>query len=482
MAGQLKLYSPATGDIYLHSGSASTASYNGSGSPWTSASTTPFSLGNNSRTGSQWTPTAPPPESVYQGGPPFQDGQRLVLAARPNVEEVIPIQARATSIDNKIALLNLLRKANTGLFYGPIVLTWQPNDATNPTGYLITEMSVQELAGAIHEERGRDILRCQLTITRLPWGGRFAGVNAFGLSFENIINNGIDNAAAFVAPKGDIPHEGLPLNIRLNVTDVTTNGIAKLWMGAIHDRTRSAASGSSTTTSTSGVTLATINSVDVYSALTTTNANLRFMVACSSVNANTEIAVEVYLPGPSGDTFLWRSPYVPAYDAAGNVVTTLFDTGDAPITDLLRSHLRSGISTVATLKVLILVRSATGSAVAVTANYLETIWYYTWMRLDESGPGNDGTNAIDLIITQFRSQANYPALPDAPPVAVLVHGNGTGDPIVARPLAEVGSYPRIYPSSKLYIAWVDYLGGQPNDEVEATVSYAPLYLTHRGND
>src|SRR5512138_3694303 len=105
---------------------------NSSGTPTTggaatAAATTPFMLVDDG-----WSVSAPTPETIWSGGPPFRNGSTPILQSYGNVTESFALVCAGSSHDNTASLIRTLSQLlGTALFAAPCVLGIQPNGATN---------------------------------------------------------------------------------------------------------------------------------------------------------------------------------------------------------------------------------------------------------------------------------------------------------------------------------------------------------------
>src|SRR5687768_3809151 len=97
MASTVALVGAAT--LYLH-GTGGRKLYSGSGTPWDTASTTPFQIGNNDTTGERWRLIAPPRSPLQSGGPPFSPWLATQAYQVGNRVISIPLQLYATTDAN----------------------------------------------------------------------------------------------------------------------------------------------------------------------------------------------------------------------------------------------------------------------------------------------------------------------------------------------------------------------------------------------
>src|SRR5688572_15972341 len=112
--------------------------WNGTGQPWDTQATSPFKISMNDATGGMYTPTAAAPVDIYSGGPPFRVGSDLAFRSYENVSETIGVQAYATTHDNAVALMRLLKRTlSAALASGPPVLVYQPDGASQAIQFQI---------------------------------------------------------------------------------------------------------------------------------------------------------------------------------------------------------------------------------------------------------------------------------------------------------------------------------------------------------
>lgn len=483
-----------TANIYLISGGtnyyisldgAARTYYSGSGTPWTTQSTTPYDIAMNDVTGQRWTPQNSPRQEVYGGGPPFRNGQSLIYTSYGNVIETIPLQIYATSHDNAVTLLQQLRRIlNTALYSTPCILAVKPDGSTNTVYYDIYGADVQEDARFINDEsqpfqspQSKGVLRTVITLRRSPHGALItAGETVLNaLTFTNTGTGANNNTQAMSAASGDLIYEGQPLNISIKPASAGTS-VRRMLLGSVLNRTYSttgagAGSNSSTTVPTTFNTLANWTLTDKL-----TNAGikprivLRFSTAPSH---NCLLRLAINYAASSANTFY--TPWVSAVEPLQDERHQLVDMGTFPI-DIVR---RNGVLTApATTSIILQGLSDDGISATATLGYSEYIWYYDWARIDTlfSFSAN-GTHQLN--IDQFPEATGVPATPWPDPGAIVSASSSS-----AIEIGDVrGRLPRHFSGASLYLGWINTSGNHTTSHT-ATVSarVSPQWNTLRGAD
>lgn len=477
MANQSRLVSGGT-NYYLEGG----GKYTGSGTPWTSVSTSPYSYAMNDVAGSVYTPMAAQRQEVYGGGPPFRNGQTLIYDTYGNVTETLTIQCRGSSHDNAVFLLQQLRRIlNTALFSTPCVLAYQPNGATNAVYFEIYGADVQEDPRFTNQEAGAGaagnaLVRAVVTWRRSPHGTLLTTGETVlsALTFTNTGTGANNNTQAFSAGSGDMLYEGQPLNISIKPGNNTT-GVRRTYLGSVLSRTYSTTgAGALSTTNTSGAGLANLATWAITSKLTNAAVRARVMLRFSTApTANLQMRLNVYLTSSAYDQF--NTPWVSATEPFTSDQHKLVDMGSFPI-DLVRQN---GVVTTPTISAITLEgRSTDGLTASATLTYSEYLLYYDWCRIDTLNAYNaDGVDT--LYIDQYRETSGEPCTP-WPNGEAFVSEASSGFLI----RGDVrGRLPRYFSGASLYVAWVNTSGNHTTSHT-ATVSarVSPLWKTLRGSD
>lgn len=444
----------ADGTTYHLAGTG--ASYTGSGSPWTSQATSPYQLSMNDRT-PVWTPTAAPPLVALDGrglGP---------------VEEAVGLQMYASSHDNAVALLRLLRRAlNTATLTRPCILGVQPDGASQTVYYEILSATVQETTDFINQEAavGTKILRATITWVRSPLGGRLSSGETLinGVSVSNTGTGSPDNVESLGSSgTGEHYPEGGPLNVR--ITPSAGSPLGEIFLSTVASRTFTDTNNSLVTSSTTGTTITT-GSISAATFVTTRGVRGRLLFRIT--NASSTLEVRTVVSGSSSTNPLYTSPWVRA-SPSGSGVNVLLDMGGF----LPRYLWQEGQASTTNLTFSVEARSTTGAATTGVLDYWEYLVYYTFCAVTRSS----GASNLTTVVEQFYERSGRPAIPR--PLTAYTHTSGTFE-FVER----VRGRPPIYlPSASLYVAWrgtVTQNEHTTSQTATLTATHAPLFYTLRG--
>jgi hypothetical protein len=461
MAKQSRLISGGV-NYYIEGG----GEYTGSGSPWTSVATSPYEIGMNSTAGVPYTPLAPLRQEVYGGGAPISDGANALYTTYGNQTETITIQCRATTYDNAIFLLIQLRQIlNTALFTTPCILAEQPNGASNAVYFEILGADVQEDYRFLNDEAGlttagHAVIRAVVTWRKKPFGGRLSS----GETLINAVTMTNGTIRAYTTGGGDMINEGSPLNIKWN--GGATNTYQRLWMGTVLERIAdTAGAGAYSTSSTTGVSIATASNILANEAYAYAAVKVRIMLILTTVNTLTQLRIQVRA-GDTTATPVYTSPWItPPVAAAANIL----DMGAVDLSPF--RAMNYPITTV--LAVTVYQRSSTGGSATVTYASMHVISYLTWGMAEAVTIPFFG----DVRTLSFQERTSAPVLPIAPPI---VGASSDGTTFSAVHLLR-GQAPRYYPNTALYLAWVrNTYTYTAADTAPVTATHAPLWHTLRG--
>lgn len=280
--------------------------YTGSGSPWTSESTTPYALALNDVDGPSWAPQPAPGVPQWIGGPPFSVGSRLLTKGYGNVTETLGILLYANSKDNAILLLRQLRAAlNQAPMFVPAFV--RVTSGTNTGSAEIYTADVSENPIYIQEggaTPGTFLFRATITWVRSPFFTYYATseVLANGTSWANNGTGTPNNVIALSTGTGDMIYEGSPM-----ATYVRNDSSAyeALYVASVYSRTYSTTGAATSTTSSTGFTGGgTFAVVPVINLVNIPGLRLRCLVRCSITN-NAELQVQSR-DGTTG-TIYWQS-------------------------------------------------------------------------------------------------------------------------------------------------------------------------------
>lgn len=418
--------------------------YSGSGTPWTSQSTTPFEIAANSVTG-EWIPLEPTPVDVYAGGGPFRDGSDLVSRSYPNVVEQLPIHIRGTTQDHMIAALRLLKQELRSVTYkAPALFVLKPDGTTNAAYTEVYSVSVAPNPLFLSDENGQRLLRAVLTITRAPFFTNLAS-GATALSSSTHTNAVGSNTRNFTTtPVGDLTYEGQPVN--LSLTPVSSATITKLWLAVISNSANST-SGAATYSTPSTQTAVVTVSLTLADFANNDRLKLRVLQRFSSA---TSAKLQVLVPGAG---------YSPEVSVAGT--NQVVDFGEFPTEVLQRQS--------STIEVSLFLKSGG----PVTLVNTEILAYYDFGYFSSFLPAP--SSSIPLTINRFREISNRATLPfGAPDIYTTSSGSKAAPPFL------YGSAPYIYPSSKLWLAWHGSSGYNTSHQITTVAQYAPQFLSFRG--
>lgn len=448
--------------------SGTRTAYTGSGTPWTSAATSPYTLSNNQVT-PDYVPQPAPASIIATGGPPFSLGSRPLYVGYDTIEEQVGVQLYATTKDNAIALLNQLRQIlNTALFSTPALLSVK--GGTN-TGYAeIFWADVSELNTYIEEVDGR-VFRATITWRRAPFfsaGSLTTLIN--GATFNNVGTGANNNTQSLGSITGDLLYEGSPLNIL--IAPASGDGIRYLYAATVHQRIYNAGIAATTTTSsTSGTAAFNDSTAGLTSPARTRNAlRLRVILRTTSISAKAQ--VQIFLVSSTSSRTLWKGPWVSA--GGGATGQTLIDATPSGVPlDLIRRSELGGSD----VNVGCLVRSTDGTSVSLNLHSAEYLLYYTFCRIDTTTVLS-GTNDEALQIEQAHNLGGqYVPSPDPGAYAV----DTTGTDVLADIVDLRGTLPRAISGASLYLSWLQtsyaYVS---SDLATVTVKHLPLYRTLRG--
>jgi len=439
--------------------------YTGVGTPWTAQNTSPFKLSMNEVTGNIWTPTAPEPIPIWNGGPPFALGGDLAYQGYDNVSEVVGLQGYAGLFDDAMGLGRLLRRTfGQAIARRPVILAVLPDGGSATVYFEILSARVQELPALINQEARRrepKIVRWAISWVRRPFGGALGG-GATLINAVTVGNTGTGSPANIsslgAAARGDLITAGGPLNVRA----LLPAGVPReLLIGTVAGRTYTANTSSLVTSSTTGVVAATFDALDLSPFLTNSGLSLRIMLRATNVSTNLQVRVRAY--AVNTNTPIYTSPWISATTAAASNV--LLDMGGCRLPQIYRTSGTLSFTTAVTVDV----RSTTGAATTGALGYVEGISAHTWAiasRWDTSGTTS---------IARFVELSGLPALP-IPQRAESLAGTYYG------PESLRGVAPLYLPGTSLYLAW-----RAPGTNVHVTsetatltVTHAPLYHTLRG--
>ena len=457
-------------NIYLQSGGVSyylsgtnRTDYSGSGTPWTSQSTTPYTIGNSDE---PYTPQVPQASLVFGGGPPFRSGQSLHYRNFPNVTETITIQCYGSTYDNAVALKQKLYQILHSTVTGhPCRLIVQPNGSTNIGATEIYSADIQEDPRFINSERASFVARLKVTWVRAPFfavGPSDSDETIISnVSFNNTGTGSPDNVDAFTSFSGELQNEGQP-----TIVTVVPSGAGPFtifYLSTIQSRTYSTTGAAALSTSSTTGTQTALNAPTITNAMTALGVKARCLMRFTNNTSNVQIRVEVR--ANTSGTLLYAGKWITPTSGSA----TLYDMGEIPL-----DVFRKGFPGTSTLQLYIGYRSTNGSSATTTLGYNEFLLYYDFCRVDTNISSSGSNTHLRLY--------SYPVttrlfLPYAAPIAVATNSSSAiFDDATVR-----GTFPRAINGASFYVAWMQANNVHATtDGASVSVRQAPLYLTLRG--
>jgi len=437
------LYSDALSSRIYVQGTGLTTPWNGTGTPWDTASTTPFELAMNETAGAKWTPTVAPKLLVLAGGPPLNNGSLPVWESVGNVTETLVVQARAALHENALTLKHTLEQFLSLAFYnGPVML--EIAEYGSATHFEVYAADIQEDMRFRNDENNRGLLRLVVTLTRAPLATPASATTV--LNAVSITNNGNDPKSMTIG--GELKYIGQPLNVALSTGEFATAGVRNVWLASIYGHTYQSRSDAISTTSSTGVQIGggfTIT-VNILHALKT-----RFVARVASPSANLQLQVRVQW----GADTVYTGPWVTGGSTSGAV----YDLG---FCDWPPSVRRAAYTTGITYSVY--ARSTNGASATGTMTWHAAIDYFTWSKITV-------TSGTGLTHTAQRFKAGSAGGRVLTPPLYSLGTTPNQSAIMA------GTLPMAYSASKLWVVW-DSAGAHSNSATATcTAIYLPLYRT-----
>jgi hypothetical protein len=445
------------GGIHLTSATANTG-----GDPRSEAST-PYAVGPG------WTPKVAEPKAAYQGGAQGI-GARLAALGYDNVDEQIPffIECR-TNMELAEALQALKRATMRAAYAQPAVWRWRPEGGLFDQYTEVYTATVQEAPGGgqdgVGPAEGWEVASGTIRLMRAPLFGQRdlqTLINAGNLTNtgtgtpDNII--GLEETQAL---HGDLIYEGQPLNILL--TKPTSGDAARVLLGTILSRDYQTHGGSVTTSSSSGSSYTASSAIDVSTLRTRAGLHARVLARFTSLTSPSNAEARATIQTAGGAT-LWVGPWTPlSASTTGQVV----DLGGAGL-----DALRVPLSGAASIKVVVTLRSVSGSVVA-TLHSLQTLLAYDWGIAESAGLASG--QRLHLMGAQNLAGGGW--LPLVPPLGLITDG---GDVPIAPALIR-GTLPQARSGASLFVCWTAADGAHTaTDTTTVTVKHAPLFRSLRG--
>lgn len=422
--------------------STAPVAYNGSGTPWTDAATTPFEIANNDVTGDRWVITSPQPEPAQDGAPPFAVRQQTIDLLYRNRIVTIPIQMRATSEANLVVLPRILRT----------IISASVTDETTvlsveyggETVLMNVENGVfQEDYRFWNDENGLYVMRGVLTLQCSIGYTANSGFTSLG----TVANGSAAYSMASVVG-GDTPASiGQPASIILSFG---STAIRTFWLASTAALNTNTHSESLVTSSTSGVTSTNslIFSLQSYRRAT----RYRFLCVVTSPNTHLQVRAEIVLDG--GAT-IYTGPWISV-----GTSTTIVDLGFVSLSQAARSYYSSG-------RMRIGYRSSSGSATAGTLARLIAMEYFTFCKIETT---------ISEDVYRFTSQMAFIPGDSGAPIVDTALVQAGAPPVPIEQPAVQGRLPRVFVGASLWAAWLD--GGVYNSAATGSGSVNATRLYH----
>lgn len=428
----------------------------------TAAATTPFSI----RPG--FTLAVPEPLPIFGGGPPFRPGASLAYSSYDNVSQRIPIHVTATTHEIAVARMQQLKLALASISQTvPALFGVQPTSSS-------TIMYGEILSGFVREltEEGtpfevweaRTEIDAEILFIQKPFFGNLTTGETV-ISAQSIISGAFtgspDNVVPFTTGAGDLISEGQPLNLTLAATGGTLVNDADVYLGTIDSVISDATTQSVTTSSATGVRAGAGDTITVAPPLNTKQAlNMRLFVINTTNSANAQWRVHAYVSS-SNETPFYSSPWQQTAIVANGV----FDAGTIP-GNLFRD------TAIASLYLLLEVRSTSGSVTVTLANFY-LVCYYTMCRL--AGVTLLSGAASDVLHLRGFVEASGRACLPLPRAEVYAFR--------AANLAQYGrldGLPPVYLSGASFLFYAIAAGLPVAGTFTLTARQAPLFKSYRG--
>lgn len=422
--------------------------WDGTGTPWDTAATTPFRIAMNDTAGSKWTPTAAPKIVITGGGPPLMDGRLPVYQAVDTITESLVIQAYANDFSDLPQLKQLLEQVlNLTYYNAPVMLEIA---AFGGTGYYeILSADIQEDWRFSNDEYGQGIMRMLVTWTRSPFCTPASGTTC--INAASITNNGNDPKSMTIG--GELKYIGQPLNLTLSGGELATSGVRNLWLASIFSHTYYSRSNAISTTSTTGVA---VGATEAPSIATLAALRTRLCARVASPTASLQLRAVVTW----GSVTLYSSPWV----TGGSTTGAFYDFGSIDVPPSVRRA--SLVAGVISVNVTVQARSTSGTATG-TLSWIGVINYFTWAKVtvQDAGTGN-AHHTYAYTVTTGGHLLNPP-----------IYATGSG---YNQAGSVAGTLPIAFAGSKLWAVW-DSAGAHTNtDAITCTATYMPLYRTFVG--
>lgn len=446
---------------YLSGGALTQTVYDGSGTPWTAETTTPYELSLNDRT-PIYAPTAAPGMPVVSAGGITTWGAEVVAVGYDSVTEQIGVQMRGTTHDNAVVLLRQLRQiVTTGRRSYPPLLAIQ--SGTNTGFFEILWADVAETVDYIIETAGT--LRAVLTIVRAPHAMPSAATTLLnGVTFTN---DGTEQSLGSLT--GELIHEGHPMNVELTGGQLTDSsaGQRKIYAAVVASAEVSpsigfAFSGSSTTPGR-------VSDPTSLTPAALAGTHFRCLARVTSPTTNFE-ARYVAVMGRSGGT-LGDYAYGP-WARSNGTQNQMIDLGPLHVPISLQEYMTAGNQRLAFD---LDVRSGDGSAASATIDRIYVLQAYTFCTILDTPIGVASTFSYILNGFVVYDGAARIATPSITGLIVAATDEMT------QPMVPRGTIPRAFSGASLWLNWQRMnTGHATSNTITVTAQTAPLYRTIRG--
>lgn len=490
----LELYD-GSATLYYLSGTKVTA-YAGSGTPWTSNTTTPFRLAVNDEAPS-FTPQIAPAPAVRDPLAAMLASPALGLDADPVVQQ-FSLYMYATTVPNVVALLSLFRQVLGATSYvRPLRLLVTSENVTYPAVYYVYGGDVQESPSYIVEGGSSVVmLRCTVTIVRSPFGSRYISPDAIetlinAATLGNVGTGTPDNLEDYSAGVGDLITEGSPLNFHMRPTN-TGNHVVKMWLATIDSRDYAS---TSNTWSTSGTSFDMSSTAASGSDVVPTAALINLSTLMNNPRLKCRIITILSTTFTGSPEFKFRIEmgtsinanayvYTPAIPLADTIFTSankfVLDSGPIPF-QITPMNLFTGTLT---QSISLLVRSTDGGATTGTLASTEVLYYYDFCEITMGqGWGTTGTTDYTLMAARFlHLNTTHPPQLIAPQAALV---NTRSSNAIYEFCQIRGTLPRYYVNSSFWFKAISILASTMSVETARTFTvtayHSPLYKTLRGS-
>lgn len=459
------------GNIHLHNSSNTGTPFDGTGTPWTAADTTPFSLANNDVTGEKWTPALAPTAAVYGGGPPFRSGRNLVYRSYDNANEPIPIQIYATNEDNAFNALQVLRhEFKRALFDRTPVLEFRLDGATNAVYYEVHDGDIVENPLFVNDEHGRGLLRVVFQLVRSPFGGKTTLDTLLNnITVVNNTSSGTNqNIRSLGTLDGDLIYEGQPLNIRVTPDSGASFDVLYLASALSRDFTTDVSGLKSTSDTDDGINFADNRNDNVN---IPANQGVKLASFIRVTTGTTNAQLRATLRTVAGTISKIQDGKWISLQATGTqwIFLGVFDL----------NALRLATPESQQVGVDVFLRSSNGALASATPDIVESVFCYDICKLTPSETINT-TSSKFVQIEQAQNMNGTAWLPRFPRIAY----NGRvvlSERTLVKQAVVSGTLPRAYRGASLWMSWSDANGTVDiTDTATVLVEHAPLYRTSRG--